>query len=215
MTTNKLRGHTRIHKTIKLWKEKNLTLDLDNLKANQRDYCKVWVSPFSDITLSDKLIPKAKGKSRKLILEGLLVIFNSWEQQLQTLNQPYYLAIWLFDPDIEKSQIVCAIDDMLNFYDITFFRPEHQKKIATKNYGEFKEELDKFKWIQGVDEGYFTNSDIEEAEDLSDNCEDSKQLRKWYKNKLAKKHRAETDEFGRTNYFYKMGNVFIGTKKLN
>ncbi len=208
----KLRGHTRIHKAIKLWQEKNLRLDLENLKIYQRDYCKVWVRPFSDITLSDKPIPKPKGKNRKLIIEGLLAIFNNWEQQLQTLNEPYYLAIWLFDPDVEKSQVVCAIGDMLNFYDITFFRPEHQKKIATQNYGKLKPELDKFEWVQGVDEGYFTNIDIEEADDMYDSCEDSKQLRKWYKRRLAKKHRAETDEFDTTTYFYTMGNVYIGTK---
>ena len=57
MKTRKLRGHNRIHKEIELWKQENLYLDLDYLKSSGRDYCKVWISPFSDMSLSGAGIP--------------------------------------------------------------------------------------------------------------------------------------------------------------
>ena len=212
MKTRKLRGHNRIHKEIEHWKQENLNLNLDYLESSEREYCKVWVSPFSDISLSAAGIPKPKHKNRKLIFEGLLAIFTSWEKQLKALNEPYYLAIWLFEPHIEKSQVVCAIGSLLSFYDITFFRPKEQRNLATVNYGKFKNELDTFNWVYALDEDYFSKEDIERTVEDYMTKEDYTKMQKWYKNKLKNDLRTTTNPDGQTTYFYKLGSIFIGTR---
>lgn len=208
----KIRGHNRIQKDIETWKNYNLKLDVEYLKSSQRNYAKVWVSPFCDISVSGSEIPAPKGKNRKLILDGLLAIFNSWEQQLKTLEKPYYLAIWLFEPNIAKSQVVCAIDSMLDFYNVTFFRPENQLKMPTQNYGKHKKELDTFNWIYALDENHFTNEDIAETEEVYASKEDYFAFQKWYKRKIKEGARSFTDESNRTTYSTKIGTVWIGTK---
>ena len=120
----KLRGHNRIFKKIEKWKHENLHLDIDALESYQRNYVKIYVSPFSDISIAGREIPSPKGKTKKLILESLFEIHNSWEEQLKNLEQPYYLAIWLYEPNFKNSQVVCAIGDYLDWYNVTFYRPK-------------------------------------------------------------------------------------------
>ena len=213
MKAKKLRGHKRVFKNIAAWKNDSLHLDLENLEAYQRNYEKVWVRPFGDISNSGTVIPVPKRKARRLIIEGLVEIFNSWEKQLKTLNKPYYLAIWLHETAIENSQVVCAIDDFLTFYDITFYRPEAQRKMPTQNYGKQKKELDTFDWIYALEENYFTNEDLELEEDSYATLKDYKSSQKWYKRKLKENPRNYTDEFDRTTYYTKKGTIWIGTRK--
>ena len=89
----KIRGHNRILKSIEDWKTYNLELDLEYLKSNQRNYCKIWVSPFANISVTNSEIPSPKGKHRQEIIKGLLEIYTHWETQLNTLNKPYYFLI--------------------------------------------------------------------------------------------------------------------------
>ena len=103
MKIKKLRGHKRILKEILKWKNDSLELDLKNLESYGRNYEKVWVSTYSNLSMSGSQVSSPKGKTRKMILESLLTIFNSWEAKVKELNKPYYLAIWFFDNNIENN----------------------------------------------------------------------------------------------------------------
>lgn len=208
----KIRGNKQIVKEIEKWKNYNLDLDLEYLKSAQRNYCKIWVSPFCDISIINSEFPSPKGKHRKLILDTLLEIFESWETKLKTLNEPYYLAIWLFEPRLEKSQVVCAIGDMLNFYESTFRRPEKQLQFPTQNYGKFKNKLDNFNWTYSLDEDYFTQDDIDMDEDSYASVRDFREYQKWYRRKLKQNPFSYKNDNGDTTYFYRHGTVWIGIK---
>lgn len=208
----KIRGHNRIQKEIENWKNYTLQLDEEELAYRQREYCKIWVSPFADISVTGSEIPSPKGKNRKLILESLLVIYNAWEKQLKELNTPYYLAIWLFEPRIEKSQIVCAVGSMLNFYDVTFHRPKEQRQFPSQNYGKLQDKLQDFNWIYALDEDTFTQSDVDASEEDYFTQEDYNAIQKWYRKKI--KQNIRTYEFNKdTIYNIRKGTVWIGTKK--
>lgn len=211
MKTKKLRGHNRIFKNIENWKIDSLNLDLEQLLKHQRNYEKVWVRPFSDISITGTAIPISKRKARKLIIESLIAIFNSWETELKTLDQPYYLAIWLNEPYIENSQVVCAVDGYLNFYDITYYRPEKQKIMPTQNYGKLQNDLDAFNWIYALDEHNFTNEDIEETAEVYATKKDYFAMRKWYKKQLNRNPKIRKDS-DITYYRTTKGTVWIGTK---
>lgn len=213
MKTIKVRGHHRIQKEISAWRNANLELDLDYLQSYKRNYCKVWVSPFADISISGSEIPAPKGKNRKLILGGLLAIYNSWEQQLKTLNKPYYLAIWLYEPNIQRSQIVCAIDEMVDFYNTTFYRPEKQRNMPNQNFGTFSKELNKFSWVYALEEGMFTSDDLKMEEDEYSTLQDYRNSQKWYKRKLKETPRVYESDYDQSkSYYYKIGRIWIGTK---
>lgn len=211
MGTKKLRGHNRIFKDIEKWKNDSLNLDLEQLQQYQRNYEKVWVRPFGDLSITGAAIPKPKRKARQLIIEALIEIFNSWETQLKTLKKPYYLAIWLNEPYIENSQVVCAIDGYLNFYDITYYRPENQKQMPTQNYGKSQNDLEAFNWVYALDEHRFTNKDIEEPEEMYASKEDYFAMQRWYKRQL-KRHPIIRKDNNVTYYRTEKGIVWIGTK---
>ena len=209
----KIRGHNRIFKEIETWKKNNLELDLDYLNSYKRNYCKIWVSPFADIPITGSEIPTPKGKARKKILEGLLEIFNHWEKQLKTLNKPYYLAIWLFETNLERSQVVCSIDGLVDFYDITFHRPKKQRSMPSQNFGKHSEQLNQFNWIYALEEGYFTTEDLEMEEDEYMTLEDYRSTKKRYRRKLKENPRTYNNSYneGQT-HCYKIGTIWIGTK---
>ena len=70
--------------------QKVLKLYLENLKQNERDYAKIWVHPFSGISLTNSQIPEPKTETKKRILNGLLDIYESWKNQLDKLNEPIH-----------------------------------------------------------------------------------------------------------------------------
>lgn len=207
----KIRGHNRIQTAIESWKNYNLELDLEYLEEVKRNYCKIWVSPFANISVIGSEIPSPKGKNRALILEGLLAIFNNWEKQIKTLNKPYYLAIWLYEPRMEKSQVVCAIDEMLGFYDNTFFKPKEERKLPTQNYGKFEMQLNKLDWKYALDEDTFFQSDIDLEQEMYSTEEDYIDTQKWYRRKIKEGARQDSLEQD-TLYAVRKGTVWIGTK---
>ena len=214
MKIKKLRGHKRILKEILKWKNDSLELDLKNLESYGRNYEKVWVSPYSNLSMSGSQVSSPKGKTRKMILESLLTIFNSWEAKVKELNKPYYLAIWFFDNNIEKSQVVCAIDQYLDFYNATFYRPERQLKIPIQNFGKFSKEIESFNWIYALDEGHFTKEDVEMTADEYYNKGEFREMQKWYKRKLKENLRTFVDKnTNEVTYFNKQGNIWIGKRE--
>ena len=132
--TKKIRGHKRIWKNIEHWKNNAKQLDLEHVKSYQRDYSKIWVRPYSNLCLGNSVTPAPKGKTRQKIIEGLFEIHKNWKLQLAALNKPYYLKIWFYHPDVSRSQVVCAIGDFINFYNITFHNPNENKDFRIDKF---------------------------------------------------------------------------------
>lgn len=211
MKTKKIRGHKRIWNDIEKWKNANLKLDLENLKQNERDYAKIGVHPFSGILLTNSQIPEPKTETRKRILNGLLDIYESWKNQLDKLNDPYYLKIWLFEPSFSKSQIVCAIGNSIDFYQNTFNIPENSKEFKNSFGGIIKNRIENFNWECRLDEDFlFSNAigNLEDYETEKEYLEDKQR----FNNKLKKKHFTRILKDGTNYYAFEIGNVWIGEK---
>ena len=86
-----------------------------------------------------------KNKTRKKIIEGIFEIYNSWKNQLDSLNKPYYLKICFFPEDVSKCQVVCAIDEFIDFYDVTFYKPKINKPFPFALVKLFDPDLISFK----------------------------------------------------------------------
>jgi len=90
--------------------------NIDLIKENHYDYVKVWVSPFDNLRYKERNYTGPKSINRDLILNSLLDIYENWDLQLKQLNIPYYLKIWIYEPRITSSQIVCGIEDRIKHY---------------------------------------------------------------------------------------------------
>lgn len=204
--TKKIRGHKRIWKDIDFWIQNNKSLDLEQVKSYQREYTKIWVRPYSDLCLGNSITPAPKGKTRQEIINGLFEIHENWKLQLDALNEPYYLKIWFYHPDVSKSQVVCAIGDFINFYNITFHNPNENKDFP---FG--KRNLD---WEHRIHEEHFNEEDIvgDASEWASE--DDFNANKKWIEKKLKQPHRVSKEEYDdgiiKTYHSFRVCDVWLG-----
>tara|TARA_Y100000034_G_scaffold137038_1_gene219264 strand:- start:206054 stop:206680 length:627 start_codon:yes stop_codon:yes gene_type:complete len=202
----KIRGHKRIWREIDHWFDRCKDLDLEYLKQNQRDYIKVWVPPYQNISILNSTFEPPKGETRTKIVNGIFTIYERWKSQLDTLNEPYYLKVWYYPHDVSKNQVVCAIGEALQFYDNTFFNPN---KMQT-----FPENPRNLKWELHHQEIHVSEYDLEEPEMFA-SMEDYREHTRWVQRimqhpdaRITKSLNSENKEI--TYYSLKECDVWIG-----
>lgn len=83
------------------------------------------------------------GELKTLLIDNLLKIYQSWEIALQQLNEPYYLATWLFEQSISRSQVLCTIKEPMDFSNV--FEPvECQPNDGIKSSIHYNDQTAKF-----------------------------------------------------------------------
>lgn len=210
----KIRGQKRRSKEIDCWLHDNLMINERYFIENQRDYCEIIVHPWCDISIVNSTIPEPKGKNRMKIISGLLDIYESWKMELDSLGEDYYLKIWLYDPFISKSQVVCAIGEKLHFYDNTFHKKDTPKTFNVKNFGSLEERIMQYQWESYVDELILEDDHLGEPDDYR-NLKDYIENKKWLYRKLKKPHRTFTlieNGFERIFNAIPQGTIWIGAK---
>ncbi len=113
MKIKKLRGHNRLHRKIKKWEHSCLDFDIKKYfnQGNDYNYEKIAISPLNSLQIRNSKYAQPFGKTKQLIIDSLINIYNNYLIQLNDLKIPFYLKIWLYEPNITKSQIVYAIGD--------------------------------------------------------------------------------------------------------
>ncbi len=214
MKYKKYRGFQNLWKDIASWIEFNKSIDLDYFQSRQRDWVKIWISPFSDLSLTDSIIPQPKGKARKLITQGLIEIYKARKKQLDQLGKPYYLKIWLYDHRFSNSQVVCAVDEMINFYDVTHARPEQTIAIENSGISDIAHKYPEFIWEHRLDEELYNFNELGRPDDYC-SLQDYEEEKRWYIKMGKKTHRKVIDpNFPDIDYrAFKKGNVWLGEIK--
>ena len=212
MRPKKVRGHRRRWRDVQYWLDNGTELDLEHLKEYTYDYVKVRVHPWSSLWRHRT----PKGKTKNLILTGLLDTYNKWEKALETLNQPYYLEIWLYDDRFEMSQVVCAIGDRIKFYEKTFHPCNSEKQPKFMDYGGLNNSLAQFDWTPKVHEYQMDLSDVGDPEDY-DTIEEYQEELESFKKQIKKADRMEklNEPRGKVSevYFFKVSGLWTGGKK--
>jgi hypothetical protein len=208
----KIRGHKKIQKRIQNWIEQNRTINISDFLTNKYCYAYVSFNPYFNISVNNSNISEPKTETRKQIILGLQEIYDNWKIELDKLNQPYFLKIYLFEPRISKSQIICAVGKEKIEYYKNFFR------IADKNnsLSNFKKILSSdFKWETHYDDDIYSEQELLSPESYYHSEEDynyCKNLLKKLQNKNYTKVKTE-DEYGKDYLYYlPKGKVFIGGK---
>ncbi|MEO8067336.1 MAG: hypothetical protein ABI599_06555 [Flavobacteriales bacterium] len=95
------------------------------------------------------------------MLQALLDIHESWDAQLSELGKPYYLKVWLFDPDFMRSQVVCAWGEAQDYYQNTFTPAPAPFPIPTEKFEDLDERLRKLDWVTHLNEHIYFESDFD------------------------------------------------------
>ena len=198
----KNRGHnkflTEIEKYIKTDSEFNSN---DLLEKKYLNY------EFGFWYYEDKII--ANGKARKFIIENLIKIYYDWEKELKKINKNYYLAIWLCEPRLLKSEVVCAIDEKIHFYESECFKDSlKQGKLNSNNYGTLYNDLDKFKWERKIDFEIYSESKTPKENYIIP--KEYYQNLKLFKKLESNNYEFKLDNFGNKNYYKPVGDIWIG-----
>lgn len=207
--TKKIRGHKRHWLAIEDWIARCLPSD-DPEDLKERDYIKIWISPWSNLQLNNRKRPEPQGESKAKILEGLISIYDTWKKALDATNEPYYLKIWLYDQRFSKSQVVYARGAFLDFYENTFYKPDRDKKFYPMSFGRKGHELSEFTADYRWDEEHYYRSDIGEPEDYV-TLEDYYGTVQWFEKELMKNPRITppSEDFKEETYSLRMGDVYL------
>jgi hypothetical protein len=183
----KVRGNNRRIKQIENWRINNLEIDLDYFEKTNKDYVKFRIFPWNSVATSLNKYPNPKGKIRKRIIESFFDIYDSWNVQLKELGKPFYLKIWMFEPNIYNSQVVCAINDKIEYYENIFYKPETEKNITKSSFEKISNRINNFNWSYRVEEyPIFENEYLREN---FDSDKDYLEEQKWLKSELKKPYR--------------------------
>ena len=145
-----------------------------------------------------------------MILDGLEIIYDNWKSQLEKLDQPYYLKIWLNEPRITKSEVVCGIKE-----NIVKFEDSFSKINCEKNNSNLISYMSSdFKWECAVDEDFIFENEVSQEnflyldEFFSERRLLNKAKKKGYRNKIVENSSGEKEKV----YFIPKGKIWIGGK---
>jgi hypothetical protein len=209
----KIRGQKRLRKKIESWRESSLYPNMEMIKKNHYDYVKVWVSPYNNLRFKERDYTGPTTKNRRLILSALMDIYYSWDLELKKMNIPYYLRIWLYEPRITSSQVVCGIDDRIEHYENAFPWAANKIGFTPDRYKDLANRIDEFNWIKAVDEEIIENDfwPKDQYKTEGDYFFDQRMFKKLEKLEIRKKNLSdETKKLMR--YYVPKGHIWIGNK---
>ncbi|MBU3085850.1 hypothetical protein [Acinetobacter seifertii] len=205
----KIRGEKRRIRKIKQWIDDHLDLDIAYLKRYQCEYVKFWVDPWDRLSLTNSQYPQPQGIYKELFFNGLLQIYMSWKEQLDFLDQPYYLKIWLFENDLKRSQVVCVIGEKIENYQNLFEKPLDETSLSIVKWQEVSDMMKKVNWEKKIEITLYEKDWLGRPDDYKTqkNYEDTK---KWFNNNVIEKYREVKRIDGDEYYIVETDNVWIG-----
>ncbi|TDE09037.1 hypothetical protein [Dyadobacter psychrotolerans] len=189
------------------WNDPDSQLDLKKLLENRFQYFEM------EDCYGYSIDGSVSGKLRKKTISILIDIYMDWKSRLDEQNLDYYLAIWLYIPRMSKSQVVCAIDDKITYYDNDVFLPAKEiKKFPQLNFGKIPDASNQFTWELKVDLDnlyeWEVNFPKQNWERLDDYRRDQKRFKKNIESSIRK-----IDNDGNVMYLFPVGDVWVG--KIN
>ncbi|PHR12759.1 MAG: hypothetical protein COA40_07700 [Aequorivita sp.] len=212
MRFKKIRGHSRIQQNIQSWVNESADLDIKRLKEFNYQYIRVDLLPWLNQPIIKRSYKEPNKLTKQLILNGIEAIYDSWKYQLEKLDQPYYLKIWLNEPRISKSEVVCGINGKIEEFENSFYKinsEENKSNLINQMNSDFK-------WECAVDEDFIFESNVSSSENyfykkefFSDRRLIKKAKKKGFRNEIVKKSNGEEDIL----YFIPKGKIWIGEKQ--
>lgn len=195
----KTRGMSRRARNLPHWGAYHKKLDIGSLVKDQKEYVKLWISPFYNLHQINKNEVGKKNppyKFRTQVLDQLMEIYLEWEKKLNNLKEPYYLKIWVGDPEFMDSQVVAAVRSEIEYYERIFIKNPDPKPFPYKSQHPC---FDRFTWERCINGYYVWESDLETEEEME----------------AAKRKAVQTNEYMidgqmEKSYFISTGDMWTG-----
>lgn len=192
---------------IERWKKRNINLDIEMLKKYGKDYVKIWISPFYDLYRINEFESGHKNPPawfNRIILKAMTDIFMSWDEELKEIDQPYYLKIWLYDPNFINSQIVAAIGkENIEYYNSVFEKDKRVIKFPYNKYSSDDNNLSEFEWDLHKDQYIVYESEHDDEE----------RVLNYIKQRAYKVEQEKILSNIETCYYIRQGNIWVGSLK--
>ena len=192
-------------KIIRELKNSDFSLNLEHL--NREKYFNYEVEEW----YGEEFLIKGELKTR--IIETLIRTYLDWKTELDKLNKEYYLAIWFYNPRMLKSEVVCAIDEKIRYYENdAFLSAKEKSKLEVNQFGKLSTELEKFNWDKKVDMDSIHQCELDFPKQNYESEKEYNKEQKFYKKMIDLNfHAVEKDN--KKIYFYPKGDVWIGKLK--
>lgn len=207
----KIRGFNKKLKYIQNWRNEYVNLNVESLLDNEYEYVKLWVTPFNELRYKERDYIGPTRKVRIEIVSSLINIYDNWRQELDKLNKPYYLKIWLYEPRITSSQVVCAIGDKIEYYNNLFETEAKGTEFPIERYNSINSKFMEFNKKAFLDEEIIEDDNwpIEKWQ----NEEDYYWNKRFYNELEQKGYRKEVKQEGAypptTTYFIPKGTIWV------
>ncbi len=198
----KTRGMRKKARNLAAWAEYHKELDIDSLLRYRKDYVKIWIDPFYRLY---QITPNQVGKKnpnyrfRKQVLYQLLDIYSAWQKKLEQSDQPYYLNIWVGDPEFMDSQVVAALEPEIDYYNKLFKVKGQGRSFPLDSRHPL---MDQFEWERCWNGYYVWESDLDTAEEVQKAQRKAIEVSETFFNGRSEK-----------SYFIPTGDMWVGRMK--
>ena len=151
----KVRGWKRQIRKLNKWKEIYININIKSIEKYKYDYVKIWIDPW------DRLIKRNPPMwFQKLIIKGLVEIYENWKKQLEKTYKNYYLKLWVFEPNFYNSQVVVGIENKIGYYN-NLFDVNSKSKVFPISYQNKDCDLTSFGWVCCIEKIYHFERDLD------------------------------------------------------
>lgn len=180
--------------------------DIETLKLEKYLYFQLeeYFGEFQNSTI--------QGRIRESIFKVLLKIYECWKIELEKREKQYYLAIWINESELMRSQIVCGIDEKIEFYENKHFKePYKDLELNINQFGKLKNDFIHFNWSSVTNFKRYDNVDYNFPKENYDDAKEYYKDKRFYKRVLPKCKKVEDGKYGKI-YFRDFGKIWIGQK---
>lgn len=213
----KVRGKNKILINIEKWKQENQFFNKELLLNYNYLNSKFRVRPWSDLVFTKYPYPEPNEEFREKIITSLVEIYNHWKIKLDKLNVDYYLKIWISFPNFRESQVVCGINERIDWYDNLFFDNNEKLEFPRDEFNNNSNVLlNEFDWENLSWEQVFDENEVGTEIEYTTK-KDYLEHKKWFEDFLKSEHRTHQfeDENGqqKTYHYLKIDDVWVGENK--
>jgi hypothetical protein len=136
----------------------------------------------------------------RLIIAKLVTAYSEWQKKFDSLDVPYDLQLWLYDPAYIRSEIIChkmqQDGEHKRFgWESDLVKPFPFEKLSSKQYN-----LHDFEWILADDAHVHFEDDFEDADFTADDL-------------LADEYLRKEQGDGLVYYTKRIGDIWIGRSR--
>lgn len=179
------------------------------LNENRFDKEKLIDQKYLNYQIDDcyDYLDNVKGKTRNEIFKVLFNTYLNWKTELIDLNIPFYLGVWIYNPRLPKSEVVCAIgNEKIDYYQNKCFDVSNEQRniIDLKN---FKKEKDILVWTKKVDFDTLEDWEINFPKENYENEQHWLEYQEYIKNFINSSYKVDKNK---KRYYKNVGEIWTG-----